>query len=303
MGKTLLIADKIKLSPLWLIALLPIRVLYLISDFLFLVTYFLIGYRRKVVRENLIKAFPEESLLEIKAIERKFYRYLTDYFIESIYLLNMQLKECNKRYSYENIELLDELYAKGKDVVLTTSHYGNWEWAANLCTFMKYDLLGIYKPLSNKLFDRLFVHLRSRYGGLPISMKNTLRSLVAYRSKGDRFALYTVGDQRPIREDLNCWMTFLNQDTPIITGWERIARKFNLAVVFMDVDRIKRGYYSVKLKLICEDPNELPNFKIAEKYMREVEKMVYRKPENYLWSHKRWKFNPEEYKPKEEDEN
>jgi KDO2-lipid IV(A) lauroyltransferase len=297
MNGRLSITDKIRLFPLWLLTLLPLRILYVLSDALAFIVYSLLRYRRKVVRENLINAFPQKKESELKKLEYRFYRYLTDYFIESIYLMNMSLDECDKRYQYQNIELLSELYQKNRDIILATSHYGNWEWAVNLTKHMGFSLLGIYKPLSNKLFDRLFIHLRGKFGGIPVTMKHTLRTLVSQRANGERFALYTVGDQRPVREDLNTWISFLNQETPIITGWERIARKFDLAVVFIDINRVRRGYYSVEFRLITENPNELPVNSIAERYMHEVEAMVVREPEYYLWSHKRWKYRSADYKP------
>ena len=291
------ITGKIILSPLWLLTKLPIRLLYYLSDFLFLLTYHIVRYRRNIVYQNISKAFVEKSRKEKRAIVRKFYHYLCDYFIESIYMINMDIKECNKRYSFENPEIIKDLYAQKRNIILATSHFGNWEWASNLSQNISYKILGIYKPLSNKLFNKLFIHLRGKYGSIPVPMNHTLRILNDYLKKGKFFALYLVSDQRPSPEDIHYWTYFMNQETPVITGTERLARKYNLAVVFLEIDRVKRGYYKIAYRLISEDPRNEAQNEITEKYIRKVEEMITKRPELWLWSHNRWKYLPEEYKP------
>jgi Kdo2-lipid IVA lauroyltransferase/acyltransferase len=290
--------DKVILFPLWLLTKLPLRLLYFISDILFLITYYVVRYRRKIVFQNIGKSFPDKSEIERKIIIRKFYHYLCDYFIESIYMINMNLEECNKRYTFENPEVIERLYVKKKNIILATSHFGNWEWASNLSVHIPYEILGIYKPLSNKLFDRLFIHIRGKYGSLPVAMNKTLRVVMDYLSNEKPFALYLVSDQRPSPEDLSFWTNFLNQETPIITGTDRLAKKYDLAVVFLEIDRVKRGYYKIHYRLITDNPKtEAPN-SINEKYIRTVEQMILKRPELWLWSHNRWKYNPQDYKPK-----
>jgi len=213
-------------------------------------------------------------------------------------MINMDLEECNRRYSFENPEVIERLSADKKNIILATSHFGNWEWASNLSVHIPYEILGIYRPLSNKIFDRLFIHIRGKYGSLPFPMSKTLRVVKDYLNNEKLFALYLVSDQRPGLEDLSFWTNFLNQETPVITGTERLAKKYNLAVVFLEIDRIKRGYYKIYYRLITDNPKlEVPNG-INEKYIRKVEEMIYSKPELWLWSHNRWKYTPEEYKPK-----
>ncbi len=290
--------DKIRLFPLWLLTKLPLRFLFLISDFLFFITYYIIRYRRSIVFQNISYAFAEKNKKEIETIIRKFYRHLCDYFIESIYLLNMDAKECNRRYRYENTEIIEELFASGKNIVLATSHYGNWEWASNLSINVSFKINGIYKPLSNKTFDRLFYYLRGKYGAIPVQMKHTLRIINEYSKNEQMFALYLVADQRPTPEDLSYWTNFLGRDTPVITGPERLARKYDLAVVFLEIDKISRGNYKVTFRLITDEPRNEPENAITEKYIRKVEKMVLKEPEFWLWSHNRWKYKPEIYKSK-----
>ena len=294
------ISDRIILFPLWLITLLPLGVLYAISDFLYIIIYYFIGYRKKVVYDNLSKAFPEKNTKEIGQIAKKFYHYLCDYFIESIYMINLRRKEWDRRYIYTNPDLLEEYYKEGKSIILAIGHYGNWEWACNINNSTPYILHGIYKPLSNKLFDRLFYHMRSKYGTVPIPMKKTFRELKTRLLDKEPFALIIVGDQRPPKGDLEYWTTFLHQETPVITGMGKLARKFNFPVIFMNVQRPKRGYYKITFEEISDNPVTSGTYEIIEKYMRKMEALIYRQPEYWLWSHKRFKYGAEEYKPKNE---
>jgi Kdo2-lipid IVA lauroyltransferase/acyltransferase len=297
MPNSLSASDKILLFPFWLLTLMPLKALYVLSDFLFIITFYIVRYRRKVVSTNLKNSFPEKNQKELKRIERGFYRFLTDYFIESIYIINMSITECHRRYIFTNPEILTELYHQGVDIIVGTAHYGNWEWAFSSADNIPYKCLGVYRPLSNKLFDRFFVYLRSKYGGYPIPVRDTLREIIEAKNKNERFALYLVGDQRPIKEDLDFWSTFLNQDTPVITGIDRLSRKFNTPVYYMRIERIKRGQYSITYELITDRPNEEKELAIAERFIRKVEDTIVKQPEYWLWSHKRWRYRPEEFKP------
>jgi len=298
MKKVLKPTDKIILFPLWLLTLLPLKILFGLSDVFYIIIYYLVGYRRKVVRENLRNAFPKKNETEILQITKRFYRYLCDYFVESIYLINMSLKECNRRYQYTNLELLQNLYNEGKNIILAISHYGNWEWANNLSNCSHYIIYGVYKPLHNKLFDRLFIHIRGKFISVPVPMKKTFRTISILMKNNDLFALYLVGDQRPGKGNLEYWTTFLNQETPVITGMDKLARKHNLPVVFMNVKRPKRGYYEATFETLSKEPGKLKEYEISEKYIRAVENLIFTEPEYWLWSHKRFKYKPAEFKPK-----
>lgn len=297
MQNSLKITDRIILFPLWLLTLLPLPILYLLSDLIFLILFYLVQYRKNVVIENLSLAFPEKSTNEIRKISIGFYRYLCDYFVESIYLMNMSEKECSKRYKYTNPEILNKYYHSKQNIILAISHYGNWEWACNLNHHCSYIIYGVYKPLSNKIFDRLFIYLRGKYDSVPVHMKHTFRYIKNSIDKKELFALYLVGDQRPPTGDLEFWTTFLNQDTPVITGMDKIARKYNFPVIFMAVKRLRRGYYEVTFEVISDNPSAESTFGIAEKYIRRVEKLIHSSPEYWLWSHKRFKYKAEKYKP------
>jgi Kdo2-lipid IVA lauroyltransferase/acyltransferase len=298
MNPTLNIYDKIKLFPLWVVSLLPLRLLYFVSDFFYYVVYYVVRYRKKVVVQNINMAFPDKSEKERLIIIKKFYRYFCDYFFESIYMLNMSAEECHKRYTYVNVEVLEKFSKEGKSIIMANSHYGNWEWAANSWEDSPFKIYGIYKPLSSPLFNKLFVYMRSKYNSLPIPMKYTLRVIIDSLKNNNVFMLYLVGDQRPNIEDLSYWTTFLNQEAPVITGIEKLAKKFNFPVFFVDLERVKRGYYKVIFHEIAINPVNTKQFEITEKYIRKVEELINKRPEFWLWSHKRWKYNPEIYKPK-----
>lgn len=302
MSNILSISDKIKLFPFWLLTLVPLKILYIFSDFLFILNFYIIRYRRKVVLTNLRNAFPDKNQKELYWIEKRFYRYLSDYFIESIYVINMSIRECQRRYVFTNPEVLLTSYQQGKDIIIGAGHYGNWEWATSSTEIMLYKCLGIYRPLSNKLFDRLFIYIRSKFNSYPIPIKETLRTLVQTRKDNIRFGLYLIADQRPIREDLDFWITFLHQETPVITGIDRLSRKFDTHVYYLNVKRTKRGYYSVSFDLITDNPNKESKNAIAEKFMRKVEQSIIEQPEYWFWSHRRWRYNPEEFKPRLSDQ-
>ncbi len=280
---------------IWLITLLPLRVLYLFSDFICLILYYLVAYRKKTVYQNLRNSLPELSAEEIGKIARKFYRWLCDSFVESVYRIHMGEMENARRMRIEEPDLfLEKYYSQGKSIVLLLSHYGNWEWLTRLPRLTKHTFLSIYKPLNNRYFDNLFVQLRSQFGAKLITMDATLRTLISCHQNRQPVILYTIADQRPQWTSIQHWTTFLNQDTPVITGPEKIARKFNYAVYFLDVQKIKRGYYRTEFKLLCENPADVPEFYITRKYHAMVERKIRERPELWLWTHKRWKYYRQE---------
>jgi Kdo2-lipid IVA lauroyltransferase/acyltransferase len=294
--------DKIILFPIWLLTLFPLEILHGVSWITYFILYFIVGYRKKVVFENLRKSFPEKGSKEINKLSRKFFLHLCDTFFESIYMLNMSNEEVKRRFKPRNPEFIENLYAKGKNIIAVTSHYANWEWAASGWIQMPYKTIGIYKPLSNKIFDRFVFHLRSRYGCVVEPMKHTLRTIIESQKQGDTFILYLVGDQRPTKSEIQYWTSFMNQDTPMITGPEKLAKKFDITIVFAEIIQVRRGYYEYKYELISETPKETSEFEITEKYIRLVERQIIRKPELYLWSHKRWKHKRENITPQTQNQ-
>jgi len=273
------------------VTMLPLQVLYLLSDVTYYFTYYLIRYRRQVVFTNLRRAFPENDERQNRQIAKRFYRHYCDLLAETMKLVHMSPVEIRKRVRYLNPGLLDELYDRGKSVIAVIGHYGNWEWLAGLPLHIKYQAFAIYKPMNNKQFDRFFIRLREQYGVKTFPMEHTVRRMVENRRNGLRTITMFLSDQRPIKRTIRYWTTFLRQDTPVLLGAERLAKKLDEAVVFFDVRKVQRGYYEVEFRLITDDPSGTKPCEITEKHVRVLESIIIEKPEYWLWSHRRWRHD------------
>lgn len=280
----------------WLLASLPFWVLYLISDFLFLILYYLIGYRRKIVRQNLINSFPAKTAAEIKTIEKKFYHYLCDYFVEEIKTMRLSEEQIRKRMQYLQQDKFLECMDEYGGVILLIPHYANFEWVMGVGTIMNKEHIPVqvYKPLRNKYFDRLFNYIRSRFGGYNVAKHSTVRELVKLHRANKSVAVGLIADQNPSTNDARYWTRFLNQDTVFMDGGERIAKMLAYPVFYVDIERIKRGYCQLTFKLISETPKETVEGEITEAFARHIEETIYRNPPYWFWSHKRWKHKREE---------
>lgn len=274
----------------WLITLLPLRILYVLSDFIFLLLYYFPSYRRKIVMENLVNSFPEKTLEEIKEIEKKFYRHLSDIFVETFKIMHMRLKEQRRRLTYSNLEIIDRLREENRDIVGLLGHYNNWEWPTLLPEYTKYKSLIIYKPLQNKYFDSFMNRQRSKDGMILTPMSHILREIIKYRQKKINTLSIFISDQTPAKKDIQFRMPFLNQDTPVFTGAEKIATKYDMAVVFFNIQKIKRGYYNLDVELLFEHAAGLPQHTITKAFNRRLEEVIREKPEYWIWSHRRWKY-------------
>jgi Kdo2-lipid IVA lauroyltransferase/acyltransferase len=273
----------------YVMTLLPLRVLYLFSDLLFLILYHVVQYRRKVVDTNLRNSFPDKSAEELRKIGRRFYRHLSDVMVETLKPTHMSPKEIASRFNLINKTLIDRLYAEGRDVVALSSHYNNWEWVSAMQMNTPHKILTIYKPLKNKDFDRFMLRLRSKYGLTLTPMNKILRDLVKYRSENIRTLSGFIADQTPPPDENAYWTTFLNQETGFYRGAEKVALKYDMAVIFMNIVKVKRGFYNVEYELITEHPSqESPDF-ITSRYVEMLEDVIRAKPEYWLWSHRRWK--------------
>lgn len=280
---------------MYLHALLPFWALYILSDILYVFVYKIIGYRLKVVRKNLKNSFSEKSQKELLDLERKFYHHFCDYFVETIKLFHISDREAEKRITFENIELVKEQMKDGSSSLMYLGHYCNWEWVTAITRHFEKEKLGqIYRPLKNKAVDDLFLKIRSRFGSFGIPKSNTLREIINRKNKGDQLLIGFMSDQTPSVVNIHYWTNFLNQDTPTFTGVERIAKKMNLPVTYLDIEKVKRGYYKCTVKLITNSPEKEEEFAITEKYFREMEKTILREPAYWLWTHKRWKFTREQ---------
>ncbi len=275
---------------LWLVALLPLRFLYVISDTFTFLNYTLFRYRKSVVIRNLKLSFPEKTQAEITGIAKDFYKHFTDSFFEAIHLLHMSKSNLLNRYRYKNPELLKEIYEQGKSIILLLPHYGNWEWLANLELVSPYHFLAIYKPLSDKCFDKLYIRIREGFGGETVPMKNAYRKMMAYRNEQKQIITFFLYDQRPLGNELNYWITFLNQDTPVLLGAEKIARQTDQTVLFLKMRKVKRGNYENEFILISDRPSKTNKYEITQKYYKTLEDLLKEDPAPWLWSHDRWKY-------------
>lgn len=273
-------------------AILPMRLLYILSDILYLFIYYVIGYRKKVVRANMAAAFPEKSTAERLALEKAFYHHFADYIVETIKLAHISLEEVQRRAYIENPEVVDEMMAKGHPCcLLLMGHYGNWEWySASTTRFEDAKIYQLYRPLKSKAVDDLFIYLRTKFGAFVTPKNDAGREVIRLQRNNVRSVVIFLADQTPSRNNLHYWTSFLHQDTAILTGVERLARKLNLPVIFLDVKMVCRGYYSLEMQLLSENSKETPDNWLTEEYARRMEHSILRDPRGWLWTHKRWKY-------------
>jgi KDO2-lipid IV(A) lauroyltransferase len=277
----------------WIVTLLPLEILYLISDLAYLITYYIWRYRRKVVRMNLKNSFPEKSEIEIIQIEKKFYHHLCDILIESFKLTHMSNRQLMKRFPIENAEVLDRLYDQGRDVIAVLGHYSNWEWLICLPFYTKLQTVSIYKPLKNKYFDKFQNKLRSRNGMILTPMSNVIREVVDKRKNNIRSLYSIITDQTPPKGDIKFWIRFLNQDTPVYLGAEKIASRYDMAIVFFNIQKIRRGHYKLIVEQLFDHTAGLSEHFITKTHVNRLEEIIREKPENWIWSHRRWKHKRE----------
>lgn len=266
----------------------------MIGDLFYFLAYRIIGYRRKIVRSNLINSFPDKSNSEIVAIEKRFYQHLGDSFIEWFYPLHRSAKQLKPRYVFKNPEVLNDLHRKGISVAGILGHYGNWEWLSLLPTEINHKVWAIHKPLNNQYFNGLINGLRSKYGVHMVSTDESYRKLKTEKDKGEVTLTYFLADQSPQKAKIKYWASFLGQDTPIYLGAEQIATKLDMAVVFFDIRKVRRGYYEIEFRLLSENPKTEEKYAITDMHVKALEKRILAEPEWWLWSHRRWKHKKEE---------
>jgi Kdo2-lipid IVA lauroyltransferase/acyltransferase len=273
---------------IWPLSRLPLRFLYGLSGVLYLIGYRVVGYRKGVVRQNMERSFPEKTPSEIKAIMHRFYRHFFDTLIESLRGINMPRPEYLKRVPLTNPEILDPYFEKGKSVMIVAGHYNNWEWSAlALAMQLPHDMGAVYKPLRNAFFDDLFQRTRSRFGMRLINQHESARWIIQHRQ--ERIAYYFLSDQSPTFAKKVHWTTFLNQDTAVFMGAERIARRFDMPLFFIKVHGRGRGQYAMTLELLEEHSAAQPEGVLTELHVRKLEEEIQKHPETWLWTHKRWK--------------
>jgi len=274
---------------LWLISILPFRLLYLFSDGIYILIYHIIGYRKKTVKENLHLVFPDKSNKEIKTITKTFYHHLCDMIVESIKSMTISEAEMKKRFVIKNVDQILELEKENKSIVLMCGHYASWEWIFILQRYINHKGYAIYKRLANKYFDALVKRIRAKYNSYLITTKETFTVLMAAKKKGELTINGFAADQSPKHDKAFHWQEFMNIKVPVHTGAELLAKKLDMAVVFLKVKKLKRGYYEATIETITKTPREYKDYDITDIFLKRLEAQIYEAPEYYLWTHKRWK--------------
>jgi KDO2-lipid IV(A) lauroyltransferase len=272
---------------IWPVSRLPFFVLYGLSDFLFVVMYYFAGYRKKLVFKNLKNAFPDKSEKEITSIARAFYRHFCDLIVEALKGFSISEKSARERMSCDDVSIIEHYAKQGRNVLLVAGHYNNWELYANAgALHLPVKLIGIYKKLRDPFMNKQVQLSRGKYGCVLVSSRETV---TAFENYGSPVAIAFGMDQAPVSSSKSYWMTFLNQDTAVLFGTERYAKKYDTPVIYGHISKVKRGYYDVKYTLLFDKPTETAHGEITEKMTRFLEEKIREKPEFWLWTHKRWK--------------
>jgi KDO2-lipid IV(A) lauroyltransferase len=266
----------------------PFVVLYFIADGIYLLVFHVVGYRKKVVYQNLRNSFPEKTEAEIEAIAREFYKYFADMIVETIKWGSMTAAEADQRMVVKNPEFINKYYDQGKSVLVYATHYGNVDWQGNMTSVLSHTFLAIYQKLSNPYFDDLIKKHRERFGCVCIEMSNSYKTIYAMAKDGELTGSWMASDQAPQSYN-KFWTMFLNQETSFFVGVEKIAKKTNQVVLFQELTRVKRGHYEVEFSLVCEDPASTKEYEITQKYVELLDAQIRKSPAYWLWSHRRWK--------------
>lgn len=270
----------------------PFWLLYAISDLLFYPLYYIIRYRRKVVRRNLVESFPEKSLAEVKRIEKGFYHFFVDVLLESIKMFTISFEDIKRRAVIKNPEMVNALLEKGQPVSVFIGHYGNWEWltTARLWLHDETEMIQIYHKMSSPAMERIILFLRERFGNKCVPRNETVRYLVNAQKEGRKVCVGFIADQSPKRRESKYFLRFLNHTAPVLTGTEKLVKHFGHAAFFLNTRRIKRGYYEYEFVPMHEDSRQLPDFELTRLYFERLEEMIKCDPQLYLWTHNRFKY-------------
>ena len=274
---------------LWLVSRLPFKLIYFISDGVFVLLYHLIGYRKKVVRENLALVFPNKAEEERLLIEKRFYGHMCDMFLEMIKTMGISNKSLQRRFVFTNLEVLHRLEEKNESVMLMFPHYASWEWVIALDKHIASKGYAIYQKIGNKYFDKLVRDIREKFGTTLITTKNT-KAVVSENKKNNQLSMYGIlSDQSPMVSKTLLWTPFMGITVPAHTGAEMLCRKWDLPAVYLKVTKLKRGHYQGEFHLLSDNPKELLEFELTKKFLGMVEQSIQEAPEYYFWTHKRWK--------------
>ncbi len=280
----------------WLLALLPLKILYILSDIIFPFTYYLLNYRKKTVMQNLKNSFPEKTDAELKILAKRFYRHFNDILLETLKLIHFTPEQLAQRIKLKNPEVLEDLYQRNKSVIAVFGHYNNWEWILGMNKMIPHHTMAIYKPFNNKYFNDYIIRLRNRFGVELVPMRKTLKTMLDYSKNGKLTLTGFIADQSPVWEETQYWTDFINQQTAVYLGIEKMAKKIDQAVVYFYQKKINRGRYEIEVIKLFDNPKETSPHEITEKHLRVLEKIIIAQPEYWLWTHRRWKLTPRKLK-------
>ena len=274
-----------------LLSYIPFKAMYVLSDGLFYLLYYVIRYRRPIVRKNLTESFPEKSEQEIIRIEKNFYRYFTDQVLESCKMTTISPEEVSRRMKFTNVEAADAVLKSGKSIALYIGHYGNWEWVSSIPLWLGKEVraVQIYHKLRNESMDKLMLQIRERMGAVSVEMRKTARYITEMANSGQVSIVGFIADQSPRKKEVRHFLPFLHHNTPVLTGTEKIIKHYDFEAWFLNMKRVKRGYYEAELIRIHETPKDLPDFELTAIYYQMLERMIQNRPELYLWTHNRFK--------------
>ena len=285
-------------AAVYALSLLPLRVLYCLSDATYMLVYHLVRYRRRLVERHLRESFPEKSPAELRRTARAFYHWLCDFIFENIKLFSASPEEMRRRMRFTNPGLLERYMKAGRGVILYLGHHANWEWVSTISLHMppRFHASQVYHVLENHVIDKLMLYPRSRMGNDNVAMHEVLRYIVANRNAGRTVGIGLIADQAPFWNNIGHWLTFLNHEqTPVLTGPEKLARRFDMVCLYLDMRRLRRGYYEAELHVVTDTPTADPPLQQTERYYQMLENTIRRDPACYLWTHKRWKRTREQY--------
>ncbi len=278
-------------------SLLPLSVLYLMADaIIYPLMYYVARYRLKVVRKNMRNSFPEKSQSELKQLEKQFYHHFSDVLVEVVYGYRISDEEMRKRVVFENVELVERLGEKTKGVIAYLGHMGNWEWLVDLNKRFVGNMVeyNVYRKLKNPNSDKMMLELRSKRGGECVEKNQLLRKLVTLRHADHPYVIGMLADQKPSKRSSYAWTTFLHQETAFLDGSEVLARKFGYSAVYAHIYSPKRGYYRISFKMITDNPSIMEYGEMTQSYAKYLEQNIYTQPEQWLWTHNRWKWGRKE---------
>lgn len=271
---------------------IPFWMLYAISDIMYYPLYYVIRYRRDIVRKNLTESFPEKSLSEIITIEKKFYQFFMDMLLESSKIASISPDEMRKRMKFVNIDKTNKLLDEGKSLAFFMGHFCNWEWMTSVGLWIKDDVVcaQVYHKLINETFDKIIKQMRERMGNICVEMRQTARFVASMKAENKACMVALIADQSPKRRQIKHYVKFLNHMVPVLVGPEKIANHFGYMPIFVNAKRVKRGYYECEFSLLHNDPTSLPDYKLTDLYFERLEDEIRKHPECYLWTHNRFKY-------------